>query len=89
MWEADLRSVVAAAVAREGPRLRVATRRYVLACAEEHVIDVWLCEACGETHEEGLACYEVRRVTRASVGSVVCLCGECADRVPFYRVVSS
>lgn len=55
---------------------------------ETHDEDVWICDACGDGHEEGLAIYEIIRVTRAyPVSRCVCLCADCAERVPHGRVI--
>lgn len=91
MREASLRSLIDAAVAREGTRLSVATRRHLLELDETHDVGIWVCcECCGETSEEALAIYLVRRVTRLREGACLCLCGACAlRRVPCDRVVSS
>ena len=88
MRESELRAALDRAVYREGARLSVRTRRRILALAERHELDVWVCEACGETSEEALACYDVRRRTRAGSGSQPVLCAACAERIPHGRVLS-
>ena len=55
---------MAGAIAAYGPRLPVPARRIVTGLADAHELDVWVCEACGETGEEALCAYEVRRRTR-------------------------
>lgn len=72
------------------PRIPVLVRRGRFDCAERMGSDVWICECCGENSEEELCVYEVERVTRQfPYIRVVCLCIECADRVPHGIVVSS
>jgi hypothetical protein len=89
MNEADLRSLINDIVLVVGSsRLPVEDRRAVLTIAETHDLDVWLCESCGETEEEGLACYEILRHTRRREGSATILCSTCADKVPHGRVLS-
>lgn len=89
MNESELRTLVDDMVVLAGrPRLSVVDRRIVLTISDACDLDVWLCEACGETREEGLACYEIRRHTRRREGGAVILCGACAERIPHGRVLS-
>ena len=89
MTEDDLRSLIDDIVLAVGSsRLPVKDRRAVLAIAEVQDLDVWLCESCGETREEGIACYEILRHTRRREGSATILCFACADKVPHGRVLS-
>ena len=47
-------------------RLRVQARRQAFARASSNDEDIWLCECCGETEQEGLVVYEVTRDTLRS-----------------------
>ena len=52
--------------------------------------DRWICDSCGESNEEKLVVYHVQRVTRMyPCDREMCLCADCADRIPHGRVVSS
>ena len=88
MRESELRELVWRLGPRMGCNLSVASRRLVLKLADAHDLDVWVCEACGEAHEEGLAAYFVERHTRLREGSITILCGACVRHVPVARVVS-
>lgn len=71
-------------------RLRVQARRRAFAMADSNNEDIWLCESCGETEEEGLVVYEIVRVTRAvpDGSREACLCASCESRVPHGVVIS-
>ena len=72
------------------PRLSVQERRKAFERGEESANGVWICEACGETWEEELVVYEIKRITRAFPDDrCACLCSRCADIVPHGRVLSS
>ena len=81
MWEAIVRSALVSAIAHEGERLRVHTRRRINALADEFDVDIWICESCGETRDEALVAQRVDRVTRRREGSVICVCRRCRDRL--------
>jgi hypothetical protein len=89
MNESELRTLMHDMVVLAGrPRLSVVDRRIVQTIADACDLDVWLCEACGQTDEEGLACYEIRRHTRRREGSAAILCSTCATKIPHGRVLS-
>ena len=69
------------------PKLSVKQRRAILAKDDEF----WVCDTCGEQNEDGLAVYEMIRVTRLCPdGSrTVILCSDCAEKTSVCRVISS
>ena len=86
MNESELRTLVDDMVVLAGrSRLSVVDRRIVLKIADACDLDVWVCEACGETRSEDLLCYEILRHTRRREGSVTILCTDCSDKIPYDR----
>lgn len=72
------------------PHIPILVRRGRFDRAEDAEHGVWICECCGEDCEEALCVYEVVRITRQfPYTRGVCLCSQCADRIPHGRVVSS
>ena len=52
--------------------------------------EIWICDSCYDDNEEGLAVYEIIRVTRTYPNSrYVIFCSSCADRIPHGNVISS
>ena len=68
--------------------LTVRDRRLAIALSEAADLDVWICESCGDTREEGLSCYAVRRSTRRTGSWVRCFCSPCAVRIPHDEILS-
>jgi hypothetical protein len=88
MRETELRTLVQNTKGNRG-RLSVLQRRIVLAIADQSGLDVCLCEKCGETDKQDIACYLIWRHTRQREGSAVLLCSACEGRVPHGPVLSS
>ena len=71
-------------------RLSVQARREAFAAEDVPENGIWICEACGETWEEELVVYYIKRITRAFPEfRCACLCTRCADIIPHGRVLSS
>jgi hypothetical protein len=51
--------------------------------------DYWVCESCGDTHEEGLVMWATGRSTRSDPHGtrVICLCHYCEERIPHGKFV--
>ena len=72
------------------PKLSAKDRRKIFHDTDtSETDDVWICEVCGETDEiEGLAVYEINRITRNVKEREACMCATCAKRIPHGRVIS-
>lgn len=72
-------------------RLSVEGRRACERFASKHDVDHFIaCDRCGESDEEGLCVYGIRRETRATEHRISTLCADCAEKhYPDRWVISS